>query len=59
MKFRATGNKRPYEQDVEFNWESNTWNVSLSYRFGGGKYRALKSRKRRDDNEKSGSGGFI
>jgi iron complex outermembrane receptor protein len=57
MKFQATGTK-PFKQDVEFNWESNTWNVSLSYRFGGGKYRA-KSRKNRDDNVKDGGGGFL
>ena len=57
MKFRFTST-RPYVQTGEFNWESNTWNVSLNYRFGGGKYRA-KSRKHRDDNTKSGSGGFM
>ena len=48
----------PYRQVGAFNWESQTWNVSFNYRFGGGKYRA-KSRKRRDDNEKSGSGGIF
>lgn len=48
----------PYPSAGNFNWESNTWNIALSYRFGGGKYRALK-RKNRDKNEKSGSGGFI
>jgi hypothetical protein len=57
MKFSGTGSQ-PFKQEIEFNWESNTWNIGLNYRFGGGKYRA-KSRKRRDDNEKSGSGGFI
>ncbi|WP_299225017.1 outer membrane beta-barrel family protein [uncultured Psychroserpens sp.] len=57
MKFEFEGD-RPYPQVGEFNWESNTWNVGLSYRFGGGKYRALQ-RKRRDSREKSGSGGFI
>ncbi|WP_435412885.1 outer membrane beta-barrel protein [Psychroserpens mesophilus] len=57
MKFEFEGD-RPYPQVGEFNWESNTWNVALSYRFGGGKYRALQ-RKNRDDNEKSGSGGFM
>ncbi|TYA71371.1 outer membrane beta-barrel protein [Seonamhaeicola marinus] len=50
--------RRPFVQNGEFNWESNTWNVSLNYRFGGGKYRA-KSRKRRDNDEKSGGGGFL
>ena len=48
----------PYPSTGQFNWESNTWNVALSYRFGGGKYRALQ-RKQRDDNESSGGGGFI
>ena len=48
----------PYTQIGEFNWESNTVFVGLSYRFGGGKYRA-KSRKRRDNDEKSGSGGIF
>lgn len=57
MKFEFEGD-RPYPSVGEFNWESNTWNVGLSYRFGGGKYRALK-RKNRDDNETSGSGGFL
>ena len=57
MKFAFEGSS-PYPQHGEFNWESNTVYVGLSYRFGGGKYRA-KSRKRRDDNEKSGSGGLF
>ena len=57
MRFRFDGT-RPFVQTGEFNWESNTWNVSLNYRFGGGKYRA-KSRKSRDDNTKSGGGGFL
>ena len=57
MRFGFDG-VRPYVQNGEFNWESNTWNISLNYRFGGGKYRA-KSRKRRDDNTKSGDGGFL
>ncbi|HZW63189.1 MAG TPA: TonB-dependent receptor [Flavobacteriaceae bacterium] len=48
----------PYPSVGQFNWESNTWNVALSYRFGGNKYRALQ-RKTRDDNEASGSGGFL
>ena len=56
MRFRFDA-ERPFAQQGEFNWESNTWNVSLAYRFGGGKYRA-KSRKRRDNDEKSGSGVF-
>jgi iron complex outermembrane receptor protein len=57
MQFAFDG-IRPYPQTGAFNWESNTVNVALAYRFGGGKYRA-KSRKRRDDNEKDGSGGVF
>jgi outer membrane receptor protein involved in Fe transport len=57
MKFEFEGD-RPTPQVGEFNWESNTWNIGFSYRFGGGKYRALQ-RKQRDDNEKSSGGGFI
>jgi outer membrane receptor protein involved in Fe transport len=56
MKFAAVGTK-PYEQQIEFHWESHTVGFNLSYRFGGGKYRA-KSRKQRDDNEKDGGGLF-
>ncbi|WP_430409640.1 outer membrane beta-barrel protein [Kordia sp.] len=57
MQFGFNGD-RPFRQEGAFRWESNTVNVSISYRFGGNKYRA-KSRKQRDDNEKSGSGGFL
>jgi outer membrane receptor protein involved in Fe transport len=57
MQFAFNG-QRPYAQIGAFNWESNTIYVGLSYRFGGGKYRA-KSRKRRDNDEKSGSGGLF
>lgn len=57
MKFSFEG-ELPYTQVGEFNFESNTVYVGLSYRFGGGKYRA-KSRKRRDNDEKSGSGGLF
>lgn len=56
MKFTGTAS-RPFKQEIEFNWESNTIAASLSYRFGGGKYKA-KSRKRRDNDEKSGGGLF-
>ena len=48
----------PFPSNGAFNWESNTWNVTLAYRFGGGKYRALQ-RKTRYNNEKYGSGGFL
>lgn len=57
MEFAFNG-KKPFVQNGAFNWESNTWNVGLSYRFGGGKYRA-KARKSRDNNEESGGGGFM
>lgn len=57
MKFEFEGD-RPQPSIGQFNWESNAWNIAVSYRFGGGKYRALQ-RKRRDNNEKSGSGGFL
>ena len=57
MQFSFEG-QQPFKQDGEFNWESNTIYVGLSYRFGGGKYRA-KSRKRRENDEKSGGGGVF
>ncbi|MEO1033601.1 MAG: outer membrane beta-barrel family protein [Bacteroidota bacterium] len=49
--------ERPFRQEAEFIPEFKTIFASLAYRFGGGKYRA-KSRKRRDNDEKSG-GGFL
>nr|WP_233244017.1 outer membrane beta-barrel family protein [Tamlana fucoidanivorans] len=57
MQFAFEG-RTPYPSRGDFNWESNTWNIALSYRFGGNKYKALR-RKSRDNNEKSGSGGFL
>ena len=53
----AIVSERPFLQTAEFKPEFRTVSVGLSYRFGAGKYRA-KSRKRRDNDEKSGSGGF-
>lgn len=47
----------PYEQNGQFKWESRTVYVGFDYRFGNGKNRALR-RKRRDNNELRGSGGF-
>ena len=47
--------ERPFRQEVNFVPEFKTIFAGLSYRFGGGKYRA-KSRKQRDNDEKSGSG---
>ncbi|WP_431158401.1 TonB-dependent receptor domain-containing protein [Winogradskyella poriferorum] len=49
--------ERPFRQEAHFIPEFKTIFASLAYRFGGGKYRA-KSRKRRDNDEKSG-GGFL
>ncbi|MBJ6369814.1 outer membrane beta-barrel family protein [Snuella sedimenti] len=57
MEFAFNGTK-PFVQNGAFNWESNTWNVSLSYRFGSGKYKA-KSRRVRDKNIESEGGGFM
>lgn len=57
MNFGFDGS-RPYPQTGQFNWESQTLYIGFNYRFGGGKYRALQ-RKRRDANEKQGSGGII
>ena len=57
MRFEFEG-VTPFPSQGQFNWESNTWNIALSYRFGGGKYRALR-RKQRDNNTKQGSGGFL
>ena len=48
----------PYRQDGDFNWESQTVYIGMSYRFGSGKDKAL-SRKRRDDNTKEGGGSGI
>lgn len=49
--------QRPYVQQGQFNWESQQISGRLSYRFGGGKYRA-KSRKQRDNDVKNGGGMF-
>jgi outer membrane receptor protein involved in Fe transport len=57
MFFEFEG-ENPVPATGSYNWESNTWNINISYRFGGNKYKALQ-RKNRDNNEKSGSGGFI
>jgi len=56
LKFRFDGTS-PYVQEGEFNWESNTIYLGLTYRFGSSKYSA-KSRKNRSNDEKSG-GGFL
>lgn len=54
MKFRFDS-EVPYQQNGEFKGETQTVFLGLSYRFGSGKNRKA-SRKRRDDNEKSGGG---
>lgn len=48
----------PMPMTGRFNWESQTWYVGLSYRFGGGKSKTLR-RKQRDNNEAGGGGGGI
>ena len=55
--FAQFNGQRPFLQKGQFNFESQQISGRLSYRFGGGKYRA-KSRKRRDNDEKQGGGLF-
>lgn len=50
--------ERPYRQEGQWNWESQTVFVGINYRFGGNNYRAL-SRRQRDANEAEGGGGFF
>lgn len=57
MRFKFDA-QTPFVQNGQFNWESRTAYIGFNYRFGGGKNKA-KSRRRRDSNEKQGSGGFI
>lgn len=57
MNFSFDGTK-PYRQEGKFNWESQSVYLGFSYRFGGGKNKALK-RKERDNNEKQGGGGMM
>ncbi len=57
MRFRFT-RSIPYDQVGQFNWESQSVHLGFNYRFGGGKNKE-RSRKRRDSNEKQGSGGFV
>ncbi len=57
MRFAFDGDQ-PFLQTGEFNWESQNVYAGLSYRFGSGKNRAAK-RKRRDSNTKQGSGGIL
>ena len=57
MRFQFEGD-RPFAQTGQFNWESQNVYAGISYRFGSGKNRAAK-RKRRDNNTKQGSGGIL
>lgn len=57
MRFRFSARK-PFPSNGEFNWESRTLQLGFNYRFGSGKYRA-KSRRQRENDEKSGSGGLF
>jgi outer membrane receptor protein involved in Fe transport len=57
MRFRF-GARKPFPSEGEFNWESRTVQLGFNYRFGSGKYRA-KSRRQRDNDEKSGGGGMF
>ena len=55
--FAEFDSERPYAQHGQFNWESQQISARLSYRFGGGNYRA-KSRKQRDSDVQEGGGMF-
>src|SRR5690606_41986768 len=57
MQFAFEGD-RPYEQYADFNWESQTAYIGLSYRYGSGKDSAVR-RKNRDDNTTQGGGGIL
>ncbi|RXR18289.1 TonB-dependent receptor [Flavobacterium amnicola] len=57
MRFAFDG-EIPYRQNGAFFWESQSFNVSFNYNFGGGKNRALQ-RKQRDANETQGGGGMF
>ncbi len=57
MKFKFNS-KVPYNQNGEFHWESRTAYLGFAYRFGSGKNKA-KRRKRRDSRETQGGGGFM
>ena len=57
MRFAVTGDQ-PFAQVGEFNWESQTVFAGITYRFGRGKNKVAK-RKRRDSNTKQGGGGIL
>tara|TARA_B110000091_G_scaffold213304_1_gene262259 strand:- start:1351 stop:1758 length:408 start_codon:yes stop_codon:yes gene_type:complete len=56
MKF-AFNSERPFTQNGQFNWESQTAYIGFNYKFGSGKNKA-KQRRQRDDNIKEDGGGF-
>lgn len=56
QKFKVNGG-RPFNQSGIFNNETQTVYLGFSYRFGGGKNRALKRKNRDKDN--SGNGGIF
>lgn len=56
QKFRVNGG-RPFNQSGVFNNETQTVYLGFSYRFGGGKNKALK-RKQRDGDDSGGGGIF-
>ncbi len=57
MRFAFSADK-PFVQNGQFNWESQTLYAGLSYMFGSGKNKAAE-RKRRDSNTKQGGGGIL
>ncbi len=57
MRF-AFDSDTPFTQNGQFNWESRSLYVGLSYMFGSGKNRASK-RKSRDSNTKQGGAGLL
>ncbi|MGB5369908.1 MAG: TonB-dependent receptor [Flavobacteriaceae bacterium] len=57
MRFAFSADK-PFVQNGQFNWESQTLYAGLSYMFGSGKNKAAE-RKRRDNNTKQGGGGIL
>lgn len=56
QEFRIEGG-RPFEQTGKFKGETQTVYLGFSYRFGGGKNKALKRKSR--DNDESGGGGVF
>jgi outer membrane receptor protein involved in Fe transport len=55
--FWAFDTENPYPATGDFHWESQTWFIGFSYRYGSDKIKS-RSRKNRNGNENSG-GGFL